>query len=316
MVNHVSIPSSGVLTSDNLQRPHWRALLALVRPHQWSKNLIAVPLALLGNPVLPLSGYLRLAWITCLFILASALVYVLNDYADRHRDRSHPVKRNRPIASGEISPVEAVIVATTLAAALLALTVLGPWWAAWPAYLYLALNLAYSCGLKHVPLLDVLIVSCGFVLRAVAGCVVLSIELSGWLALTVFAGSILLSLGKRRHEMIQASGEGHRPALGAYSVQLLDNLILLNSAIVLMATMTLFYTDLSSQYGRAAMMFSAPFAVLLIFRYLQVLFVSGGGSEPARLLVRDRPIVGTALLWAVTLIGLRITEWADVQWMA
>lgn len=315
MVDRVYMPASGALSPDTPGRPHWRALLELVRPSQWSKNLIAVPLALLYNPMLAAGGYIRLAWITCLFILASAMVYVLNDYADRRRDQVHPVKRHRPIATGEVSPAEAMIVALTLTAALLALTAVGPWWAAWPAYLYLALNLAYSCGLKNVPLLDVLIVSCGFVLRAVAGCVVLAISISGWLALTVFAGSLLLSLGKRRHEMVQASGDNHRPALGAYSVQLLDHLILLNSGIVLMATMMLFNSDLASQYGRAAMMLSAPFAILLIFRYLQVVFVVGGGAEPARLLVRDRPIVGTAALWAFTLLGLRVAEWAGVQWV-
>ncbi|WP_170047641.1 UbiA prenyltransferase family protein [Couchioplanes caeruleus] len=309
------MPATDALVPDTAHRPHWRALLALIRPGQWSKNLIAVPLALLSDPVLPLAGYLRLAWITCLFILASAMVYVLNDYADRRRDQAHPVKRHRPIASGEVSPAEAIVLAMALAAALLVLTLAGPTRAAWPAYIYLVLNVAYSCGLKNVPLLDVLIVSCGFVLRAVAGCVVLGFSLSGWLALTVFTGSLLLSLGKRRHEMLQTSDDGHRPALGAYSVQLLDHLILLNSGIVLMATMTLFHSDLASEYGRAAMMFSAPFAVLLIFRYLQVVFVVGGGAEPARLLVRDRPIVGTAVLWAVALIALRLAELADVQWV-
>lgn len=316
MVDYVSVHASDVLAPDVPSRPHWRSLLKLVRPGQWSKNLLAVPLALLSNPMLPVSSYLSLAWITCLFILASAMVYVLNDYADRRRDRVHPVKRHRPIASGEVSPAEAMILALTLTAALLALTIAGPWQAAWPVYLYLVLNLAYSCGLKNVPLLDVLIVSCGFVLRAVAGCVVLGIALSSWLALTVFAGSLLLSLGKRRQEMVQASGNGHRPALGAYSVQLLDHLILLNSGIVLMATMTFFSADLAPQYGPSAMMFSAPFAILLIFRYLQVVFVTGGGAEPARLLVRDRPIVGTAALWAFVLIGLRVAEWADVRWLA
>ncbi|WP_412740521.1 UbiA prenyltransferase family protein [Krasilnikovia sp. MM14-A1259] len=309
------MPVSDTLVPDIPRRPHWRALLALIRPGQWSKNLFAVPLALLSDPVLPWDRYIRLAWITGLFLLASALVYVLNDYADRRRDQAHPIKRHRPIASGEVSPAEAIILGLALAGGLLGMTIVGPTRAAWPAYLYLVLNVAYSCGLKNVPLLDVLIVSCGFVLRAVAGCVVLGISLSGWLALAVFTGSLLLSLGKRRHEMIQASAEGHRPALGAYSIQLLDHLILLNSGIVLMATMTLFHTDLATEYGRAAMMFSAPFAVLLIFRYLQVVFVVGGGAEPTRLLIRDRPIVGTAALWAVALIALRLAEWAGVQWV-
>lgn len=316
MVDQISIPAAAILAPDVPGRPHWRALLQLIRPGQWSKNLIAVPLALVYNPLLPVSGYLRLAWITALFILASAMVYVLNDYADRRRDRVHPVKRHRPIASGEVSPVEAVVLAVTLTGALLALTAAGPWQAAWPAYLYLVLNLAYSCGLKNVPLVDVLIVSCGFVLRAVAGCVVLAVAVSGWLALTVFAGSLLLSLGKRRHELVEAGGNSHRPALGAYSVQLLDHLLLLNAGIVLMATMTFFYSDLATQYGPSAMMFSAPFAILLVFRYLQVVFVTGGGAEPARLLVRDRPIVGTAALWVFILVGLRLAEMAHVSWSA
>ena len=294
-------------------RPHWQALLALLRPNQWSKNLVVVLLALVTDPMLPPDGYLRLAWMVCLFVLASSMVYVLNDYADRHRDRMHPKKQHRPIASGEVSPAEAIALALALIAGLLALTAAGPWPSAWPVYIYLALNVAYSCHLKHVPLVDVLIVSCGFVLRAIAGCVVLSVPVSGWLLLVVLSGSLLLSLGKRRHEMIRASGDIHRPALAAYSVQLLDHLILLNSGIVIMATMTLFHTDLAPQYGQDAMMFSAPFAVLLIFRYLQVVFVSGGGAEPARLLLQDRLIVGIATVWAVVLIGLRVANLAGVQ---
>lgn len=295
-------------------RPHWQALLALLRPHQWPKNLVVVLLALVANPVLPLGGYLRLAWTVCLFILASSLVYVLNDYADRHRDRLHPKKRYRPIASGEVAPAEAVALATALLVGLLALTAAGPWASAWPVYLYLVLNVAYSCYLKHVPLVDVLTVSCGFVLRAIAGCIVLSVALSGWLLLVVLSGSLLLSLGKRRHEMLRASSDTHRPALAAYSVQLIDHLILLSSGIVIMATMTLFHTDLEPQYGSEAMMFSAPFAVLLVFRYLQVVFVSGGGAEPARLMFRDRLIVGIAASWVVVLIGLRVANLADAQW--
>lgn len=324
MVNHLEVPTTcspdpgaglGAPAEEVPRRPRWRALLALIRPHQWSKNLLAVPLALIAEPMLPAAGYLALAWITCLFTMASAAVYVLNDYTDRHRDRAHAVKRHRPIASGEVSPMGAIALVVVLACGLLALTAVGPWRSAWPVYVYLVLNVAYSHGLKNVPLVDVLVVSSGFVLRVVAGFVVLSLPVSGWLALIVLAGSLLISLGKRRHEMSQLGDGTHRPALGAYSVHLLDNLLLLNSGLLLVATMILFQDELAPQYGPAAMLVSAPFAVLLVFRYLQVVLVLDGGAEPARLLLRDRPIVVTAGLWAAALVGLRAAEAAGTRWL-
>ncbi|MFY1690213.1 UbiA prenyltransferase family protein [Plantactinospora sp. WMMB782] len=281
----------------------FRDLLRLARPHQWPKNLLVVPLALIDAPGLTLAGLARVGWAVLVFTLASALVYVWNDAVDRHRDRAHPVKRHRPIASGRIGLPLAWAYGGILTGLLLAAVFAGPAVPWWPLAAYLVLNVAYSRWLKYVPLVDVFVVAAGFVLRAVQGYVAAGTDISSWLLIAVFALCLLLILGKRRNELA-VSGTEHRPALSAYSAQYLEYLIVLCATLAV--TAFLFYLadgGLVTPYTDVALLVSVPFATFGLARYLQVVVVHREGGDPVRVLLRDRMMVVNAVLWAA-LLGL------------
>ncbi|MFE3375616.1 UbiA prenyltransferase family protein [Streptomyces anulatus] len=280
-------------------RPRPRDLLALLRPGQWVKNLAVVPLALLDTHPWGAAAFLRTGWAVLGFTLASALVYVVNDLADRERDRLHPVKRHRPIASGRVSPLAAVVLTGALALALTGWAVAGPAWQWWPTALYLALSLAYSQGLKHVPLVDAFIVATGFVLRLVQGALLIGARMSEWLALCVFSLCLMLALGKRRHEMT-AAGRAHRPALRGYTLAFLDHLVVLVAVLTAVSYVLYLRDDAALAAGASLVtLLSAPCAVFGLARYLQLLLVEEGGGNPVHVLFRDRATLVNAALWAV-----------------
>ncbi|MCQ6554353.1 UbiA prenyltransferase family protein [Streptomyces sp. C10-9-1] len=273
------------------------APLALVRPGQWPKNLLVVPLPLLGAGWQPDTG-LRVALATAAFVLASSLVYVLNDIADVERDKRHPVKRHRPLASGRMSMGSAVTTALVLTGLLVpALAVLGTGTAA-VVLLYLAVNGAYSFKLKHLPLLDVFVVATGFVLRLLGGYQAGGRAVEVWLVLTVLVVCLVLILGKRRHEL-GVSGTGHRPALVGYSAHFLDLVLVLCSALTMIGY--LMYLRTESGFGDHALL-TVPCALFALFRYLQVVVVDGGGGEPVRTLLRDRTMLANSSVWAALLL--------------
>ena len=276
-----------------------RGLVALVRPAQWVKNVLVVPFALLSIPSWTAGTLTSVGWSVVAFTLASAVVYVVNDIADRDRDRLHPVKRRRPVASGAVPVAAARLLAVTLLVPLaLVVTTTGPVGGFWPIGVYLAVNLAYSRGLKHVALLDVFMLAAGFVLRTVQGWRDTGFEPSPWLLVCVLSGSLLLGLGKRRHELA-VGGERHRPALSGYSVGLVDQLLVLNAAVTVMAYLLFVDADLAAEpYRSASLLVSAPFALFALCRYLQVLLVQRQGGSPLRILLRDRAMVVNSLLWA------------------
>lgn len=279
-----------------------RDLLTLVRPGQFPKNLLVVPLALLDAQTAPPGLLGRVAWAIVLFTLASSLVYVWNDLYDRHRDRAHPTKRHRPIASGRVGVGTATAFGTALALLLAGAALLGPVDAWWPVAVYLALNLVYSRGLKHVPLLDVFVVSAGFGLRVIQGHLAAGTEIRSWLLVSVFCLCLMFVLGKRRHEMV-TGGVAHRPALRGYSVPYLDHLIGLCACVTVVSFLLNLQQSAGNRYSDLAVLGSAPFALFAMARYLQLLHVQGKGGEPTRILVRDLAMVVNTLLWAVLLGG-------------
>lgn len=277
-------------------------LIRLIRPNQWPKNLLVVPLALVDAPGLTLAGLARVGWAVLVFTLASSLVYVWNDAMDRHRDRAHPVKRHRPIASGRVGLPLAWAYGVGLAGLLAVAIVAGPAVPWWPLAAYLVLNVAYSRWLKYVPLVDVFVVAAGFVLRAVQGYVATGAAISSWLLITVFALCLLLILGKRRNELL-VSGSEHRPALRAYSPQYLEYLIVLCATLAVTAFLFHLADDgsLVAPYTDLALLVSVPFATFGLARYLQVVVVQRDGGDPVRVLLRDRMMVVNASLWAALL---------------
>ncbi|MFE7513868.1 UbiA prenyltransferase family protein [Streptomyces sp. NPDC057540] len=284
-------------------------LTALVRPGQWTKNLVVVPLGLLGATRADGSALGGTLAAIAVFTLASALIYLVNDIGDRDRDRRHPEKRHRPIAAGRIGVGTAASFAAVLAA-LLVTTVgltaltgtagLADWW---PVAAYVALNAAYSKGLKHVPLLDVFIVALGFVLRLAQGCLATGNPVPSWLALCVFSLCLLLILGKRRHEMA-VGGVLHRPALRGYTLGFLDQLLAFTAVLTAVSyVLQVQNSPVFGTHGPLVAVLTAPFALFGLARYLQLIVVDAGGGNPSRALFSDRMTVSNALLWSALLAG-------------
>ena len=278
-----------------------RELISLARPSHWAKTLLVVPLALIDPAAWSRTALERVAWAIVVFVLASMLVYLFNDAVDRRLDRLHATKRNRPLAAGRISFALVVSYGLVVTAGFGVLVYVAPHGASWPVFGYLLLNVAYSSGLKHSPLLDIGAVSAGFVLRAVQGYVSADIPIAGWLLLTIFAGSLLLLLGKRRRELLEVGAE-HRPSLRGYTVELTNQLMLLTGALCLSAALAYLLTEAPiAPHGQTAMLISAPFALYAVSRYLQLILVMEGGGDPVRTLFGDAALVVTVALWATAL---------------
>lgn len=284
-------------------RPRLAAdLVRLVRPLHSAKALLLVPIAFIDVAApWTLTAVGRVAWATLAFILAAAAVYVGNDIVDRRRDRHHPVKRHRPIAAGRV-PVWGGYVYCGVLLALLAAVLVVAAQPFWPVPAYLVLNLAYSRFLKHIPLIDLGTLALGFVLRVLQGYLALGVRVEGWLLVAVFSLSLVLLIGKRRQELLD-SGAVHRPALHGYSIELANWLLQITSVFALVAGLMYIgnAAPFGPHYGQPAMVLSTPFALFTLFRYLQIQLMGRDGGDPVRLLLRDRVIVITSVLWAAAL---------------
>lgn len=303
----LELPPALAVPPASSRRSLSRDLLVLVRPHQWLKNLLVVPLPLVAPAAWTPASVARLAVAVVVFTLASALVYIGNDIADRERDRSHPVKCGRPIAAGHVSVALAVALGCALTGVLATLLVLVVPRLAWPVAGYLVLNVLYSTWLKHVPLLDLFAVVLGFELRIVTGYRAVDVTPSTWLLLCVFFLCLMLILGKRRREL-EDSGATHRPALAGYSPGLIDQMLTLSAGLTAVAFLFfLSRTPPASGFDDLAALLLTPLGLFGLFRYLQILAVHRAGGDPVRALLRDRAIVLTALLTAALLAALVVT---------
>ena len=245
-----------------------------------------------------------------LFCALSGAVYLMNDVADVERDRRHPLKRRRPIASGALSLRTATATAVALGlAALAASWLLGAGFLA-SAACYLALNLLYSFRLKEVVIVDVLSVSLGFVIRAIAGGAAIGVAVSDWLLICTVLLALFLSLSKRRHELTSLSGGAadHRAILAEYSPYLLDQMIGVVTASCLMAYA--FYTtaeETRQKFQTSRLAWTIPFVLYGIFRYLYLVHQKEKGGSPSDVLLTDRPLLLAVALWAATVVAIVYT---------
>jgi 4-hydroxybenzoate polyprenyltransferase len=282
-------------------------LFLSLRPAQWTKNLLVFAGLLFGNAShgRGLFDGPTLVRATAAFIIfcgLSGVVYVVNDVMDRDADRRHPLKARRPIASGALPVRVALAVMVVVAAAALA-------GAAWlgrdfllVAMSYLGLQLLYSGPLKHIVILDVLSISLGFVLRAVAGAVAVEVDISHWLLVCTTLLALFIALAKRRHEIVLLADDAmtHRPILREYSAYLLDQMIGVVTASTLIAY--IFYTispETQAKFGTQWLELTIPFPLYGIFRYLYLVHQREGGGSPADLLLTDRPLLLCVALWAL-----------------
>lgn len=281
-------------------------LIASVRPEQWTKNLIVFAGLMFGGRLLEGAAILEAAEAFAIFCALSSAVYLYNDIADRDADRNHPLKRMRPIASGELPVRTAAITAAVLGAGSLGLAMrISPVFAALAGG-YLALLLLYSAALKHVVIIDVLTIAAGFVLRAVAGAVAVQVPIGPWLPVCTTLLALFLVLSKRRHELLLL-GEGatdHRPILQEYSPYLLDQMIAVVTASTVIAY-SIFATsaETAERLGTRRLGLTIPFVLYGIFRYLYLVHQKRGGGTPTTTLVTDGPLLACVALWAVA-VGL------------
>jgi 4-hydroxybenzoate polyprenyltransferase len=280
-------------------------LLVSLRPDQWTKNLIVFAALIFA---VRLFDPAALALATAAFLIFCALsgaVYLVNDVSDRESDRQHPLKRLRPIASGALAPStalvsSAVLIAVGLAAAFALRRSFGI-----TAASYVALVIVYSRALKHVVILDVMAIAIGFVLRAVAGGVVIGVPISDWLLVCTILGAMFLGLAKRRHELtLLADGAtGHRRILEEYDPYLLDQMISVVAAATLVAYIIYCASpETAEKFGTQWLVLTTPFPIYGIFRYLYLVHRKHGGGSPSDVLLRDRPLLSCVALWGLAVV--------------
>lgn len=276
-----------------------RPYVRLARPKQWTKNGFVLAGLIFSGEALQTPSVVATLLAFASFCALSGAVYAANDVADAKEDRNHPLKRLRPVASGEISPRSAVIYAVLLAAAGLAVGFLASPGVALAGVAYLALQVVYTQYLKHMVLLDVMAISLGFVIRALAGVAAVHSPVSPWLIVCTGLLTLFLGFSKRRHELatLDATATDHRRNLEEYSVPMLDEMM----NIMVSATIIAYALYTFTVYDNVYMMASIPFVVYGVFRYMLLVHRDGGGN-PDTLLLADRPLQITLALWLVVVM--------------
>ena len=280
-------------------------LIKEMRPKQWTKNGFIFA-ALVFDRQLFIWGSLKRTLIAfVLFCLLSSSVYIINDILDVEADRNHPIKKNRPIAAGKLPIPLALTTAIVMVVVAIGGSYLLAWHLALIAAVYLLMNLAYSRWLKHIPLIDVLIIAAGFVLRVAAGVSVIQVQrFSPWLYVVMTLLALYIGFGKRRAEMtvlgIENQGS-HRKVLDGYSIALIDQLITIVSSTTIIAY-SLYTFSAPNLPENHAMMLTIPFVLYGIFRYLYLIEIKHAGGEPEEILLKDRPLQITVVLWVIAVL--------------
>ncbi|HSL31225.1 MAG TPA: decaprenyl-phosphate phosphoribosyltransferase [Anaerolineales bacterium] len=280
------------------------ALIKTMRVRQWTKNGFIFFGLIFDKQLFMLEPFLRTVMGFFLFCLVSSAVYLFNDIADVEADRNHPEKKYRPIASGKL-PINAALAAgLTLTAIAIPLGYLLSPVFALLLTVYLAINILYSRWLKHVSILDVMIISSGFVLRVAAGVALITVErFSPWLYMITILFSLYIGLGKRRAEMnlLAQGASSHRKVFDGYTIPLLDQYITIVSGMTIVAY-ALYSFSAPNLPENHAMMLTIPFVVYGIFRYLQLIQAGHAAGSPDEVALKDRPLQFTVLLWGLTVI--------------
>jgi 4-hydroxybenzoate polyprenyltransferase len=278
-----------------------------LRPMQWTKNLFVAAALIFAKKVFDVPLLLRTLAAFAVFCLLSGAHYIVNDVLDAEEDRLHPRKSRRPIAAGRIGRSEAVVLSAGLAVlSLVAADLLSPAFFA-AAAAYVLLQLAYSIRLKHVVILDVFVVAMGFVLRVVAGGLVISVPISPWLLLCTMLLALFLAMSKRRHELLLLEGDAarHRRSLEEYSFRLLDQMISVVTASTVIAYCL--YTvseETVRKFGTDRLIYTAPFVLYGIFRYLYLIHQKDQGGSPEELIVKDKPLLIAIVLWIASIVTI------------
>lgn len=275
-----------------------KELIISMRPKQWYKNLVIFVGIVFSLNLLNLQMWLNVILAFIIFCLFSGSEYVINDILDIERDRKHPKKCRRPIASGKLKLPHALLFVIIL----ISVAMSGAYFINRQFLIisitYLLLILSYSIFLKHLIIVDLLIISTGFVIRAVAGCLAINVSVSPWLIICAFLLALFLVLGKRRHELILLGNDtkNHRRTLEDYSTEILDQMINITTGALIMS-----YSLYTFRADNTYMMLTIPFAIYGLFRYLFLVHSRNIGGEPETLF-RDKGMLISMVLWTVLVI--------------
>ncbi len=277
-----------------------------MRPLQWTKNLfILVPLVFSGKATEVESLALSLAAVA-LFSALSSGIYIINDIVDKDADRLHPEKKNRPIASGVLPVTIALFFSIPLILVTLALSYMANKKFLFILVLYLVFQLLYSLYLKRVVIFDVLCVSSGFFLRVMSGAFIIGVQISKWLIVCTILLSLFIALAKRRGELVtlgEGAAQGHRAVMNEYSEQLLNQLITITSSAILVCYLLYCISEDASKLEKQQnLIFTFPFVLYGVFRYLYLIYIKKLGGTPEKLIFKDKPLFINSICWAVTSI--------------
>jgi 4-hydroxybenzoate polyprenyltransferase len=276
------------------------AVLALMRPHQWIKNVLVLAPLIFAQKLFDLRDVISAMTAAVAFCAISSSAYALNDVIDRDADRAHPLKRYRPLARGDMRVSEALILALMLGATSIVLSARLGWAFVGIIALYVALQFAYSLALKDTMILDLIAVAVGFVLRAFAGGIAIHVEVSPWLIFVTFVLALFLVLARRRSELVAMGERGavHRATLEMYTIRLVDHMVSITAGMTLLSYMI--YTvspEVAQKLHTTHLYLALPFAAYGVFRYLYLVVERDEGGDPASVLLSDRPLMVSVVLW-------------------
>jgi 4-hydroxybenzoate polyprenyltransferase len=282
------------------KEPYALPYLMVLRPKQWTKNLLVFAALIFSVKTVTVEMVIHCTVGFILFCIISGCVYIVNDYIDREADSKHPEKCYRPIASGQLHPLGALLFGSVLLVCSLIIAFLLEPWFSLLLLGYFIVNVAYSLKLKQIVIVDIMVIAFGFVLRAIGGGLVIDVAFTPWFLICTMLLALFLAISKRRHELYllnQHKGE-HRKVLEQYSPELLDQL---NSIVTTAAIMS--YSLFTFTSGHTIqLMWTIPLVMYGIFRYLYLIHMKGKGGSPERVLVEDRHILGTVTLFAAMVV--------------
>ncbi|MFX3646106.1 MAG: decaprenyl-phosphate phosphoribosyltransferase [Paenibacillus sp.] len=277
-------------------------LIRLLRPKQWTKNLLLFAALLFSFEEIRTETILATLLGFILFSLVAGCVYILNDFVDRDRDRQHPVKKYRPMASGQVNPTHAlwfgiILLMLSLGTAFMMNPLFGVL-----CIVYFLLNVSYSFVLKHLVILDMMTIAAGFVLRAIAGGVLIHVPFTPWFLICTMLLSLFLAIGKRRNELTLLEGNtgSHRKVLDNYSITLLDQFnTIVTTATIISYSLFTFTSDRTIH-----LMWTIPLVIYGMFRYLYLIHMKNQGGSPDRVLFEDKPILITVILYVISVVTI------------
>jgi 4-hydroxybenzoate polyprenyltransferase len=280
-----------------------------MRPKQWTKQVFVFAALVFDRKLTNPTALLHTVITAIFFCLISSTVYIINDLVDIERDRQHPTKRYRPLPAGELNPIVAMIFAVLIPLVCIPAALFFNLAMGLVLLAYLVLQLFYSFFLKDVVILDVMTIAAGFVLRVVAGVVVIDVErFSPWMYVCMTLLALFLGFGKRRHELFTLRGDAnnHRASLEYYSLELIDQMsvVVISAAIMAYSLYTFSAPNLPRLDGQPLMMLTIPFVLYGIFRYQYLIHVKKEGGTPEEIVLKDIPLIADLLLYAITVVIL------------